>query len=281
MNVDVQIALTRAEYRTFAEAKPNAVARVTDGEPLWLFVKFKGKLGDYVLPAEKAEDGSPRYQLFTEIAPQGDITALNRYIIIFRQEDLAATELKINLAPGLHGRNAAIPVFLDRASAANPGVWQNEFRLSNSNVTPRSLTMNLATAPLTFDLAKGNSAYKKLDTALESIMIRGTADVKQLPKPGTFSSTTLKEKALETIQREGIEPLKFFFTNDDWEDSTSGGAMTSRSKSANAAFMYRTGEACYYGLAKIDQQFDFETSKFAAPKITIEKGFAVSCSTMN
>ncbi|MEO7675005.1 MAG: hypothetical protein ABIU09_13115, partial [Pyrinomonadaceae bacterium] len=42
MNVDVRIAFSRIEYKTFAEAQANAVNRIADGDPLWLNIKFNG-----------------------------------------------------------------------------------------------------------------------------------------------------------------------------------------------------------------------------------------------
>ncbi len=80
MNVDVQVVLSRADHKTFAEAKAASISRVTDGEPLWLYVKFNGKLGDYVLTQPDPEEpAKTRYVLFTEIGPQGDVTALNHF----------------------------------------------------------------------------------------------------------------------------------------------------------------------------------------------------------
>ena len=44
MNIDVQMVLTNAERKDFAEAKTAAVTKVADGDPLWLYVKFNGTL---------------------------------------------------------------------------------------------------------------------------------------------------------------------------------------------------------------------------------------------
>jgi hypothetical protein len=109
-----------------------------DGEPLWLYLKFKSKLGDYVLATRDPEDREKlRYTMYAEIAPRGDVTALSQYAIQFTKEDLRATELKIGLAPAAFGRNKSIPVFLMVSSSAKPGVWNNEFRLTNSTTVPR------------------------------------------------------------------------------------------------------------------------------------------------
>ncbi|MCA1589594.1 MAG: hypothetical protein LC734_04235, partial [Acidobacteria bacterium] len=124
MNVDVQAVLSKADHPNFALAKTRTAVRVADGDPLWLYLKFNGKLGDYVRTTAVADEpGKFRYQLFVEIGPKGDVRTLNEYVLEFAKEDLAMQELKINLAPGLMGRNRSIPVFLMASAAARPGLW--------------------------------------------------------------------------------------------------------------------------------------------------------------
>ena len=126
MNVDVQIALSKSEHKTFAEAKAAEVKKLVDGEPLWLYVKFKTRLGDYVVTTRHPDDSEKlRYTLYAEVGPRGDITALNQYAIQFSKDDLAASEVKINLAPGMFGRNKSIPVFLWPTCALSMLPWRN------------------------------------------------------------------------------------------------------------------------------------------------------------
>ena len=161
MNVDVQGVLSAQDVKSFADARLRAVSKVTDGENLWLYLKFKSKLGDYVLTTRDAADPTKlHYSLFAEIGPKGDITARNQYLLQFTKEDLAATELKINLAPGLTGRNRSIPLFLTTAGSTKPGLWTNEIRVSNIVAVPRSLSGHLATAPVVLDLKTGNTKYQ-------------------------------------------------------------------------------------------------------------------------
>ena len=83
-NVDVQAILSGKDLKTFAEAKLSAVSRVTDGTLLWLYVKFNGKLGDYVSTVpDTNEPGKLKYLLYAEVGPQGDVTALNQYVLQF------------------------------------------------------------------------------------------------------------------------------------------------------------------------------------------------------
>ena len=132
MNVDVRAVFSRNEHNTFAEAQADAIDRIADGDPVWLYIKFNGKLGDYVYAEPNNEEpGKLRYMLFTEVGPQGDVTALAQYALRFSPSDLSATELRINLAPGVLGPARSIPVLLKTADGASPGVWPTEFRISN------------------------------------------------------------------------------------------------------------------------------------------------------
>ncbi|MEP6705682.1 MAG: hypothetical protein ABJB34_12825, partial [Acidobacteriota bacterium] len=252
MNVDVQMVLSKGEHKTFAEARASEAKKIVDGEPLWLYVKFKSKLGDYVLTTRNPDDPERlRYTLFAEIGPRGDITAQNQYTILFSKEDLAATELKINLAPGLFGRNKSIPVFLMTSGAAKTGLWNNEFRLTNSVSVPRALTSNLATVPVTLDFSGGTTKYKKMDGEYVSIILRGSVDTAKLPLAGTFFNEGLKSKITEALNAENIKPERLYFSGDDWQEFTSSQVTLSKIRRAYATFTYRRAEQCLYGVAEV------------------------------
>jgi len=282
MNVDVQIVLSKAEYKTFAEAKTAEAKKIVDGEPLWLYVKFKSKLGDYVLTTRHPEDPERlRYTLYAEVAPRGDITALNQYSIRFAKEDLAATELKINLAPGLFGRNKSMPVFLMTSGAAKSGVWNNEFRLTNSTAFPRALNENLASTPITLDLAGGPGKYKKMDSQYDSIILRGTTDLAKMPVAGTFFSEEVKNHVETKLAGESITPIKIYFSGDDWEELASFGISPRKSRRVFATFTYRRGEACFYGVAEVVENYDLIGSKFSEAEIKLQKDLPVLCTEIN
>lgn len=282
MNVDVQIVLSKADLKTFAEAKLAEAKKIVDGEPLWLYVKFKSKLGDYVLTTRHPDDPERlRYTLFADIGPRGDVTAQNQYSIQFNKEDLTATELKINLAPGLFGRNKSIPVFLMTSGAAKPGVWNNEFRLTNTVTIPRPLTANLAVVPVTLDFAGGPTKYKKMSSDYVSIILRGTADVTKMPVAGNFFNENLRLRITEKLTAENIKPERLYFSGDDWQEVSSFGMAMTKSRKAFATFTYRQGEQCLYGVAEVVENFDFMKSKFGESEITLQKDLPVSCSEVS
>ena len=197
LNVDVQIVLSKADVKTFAEAKMAEAKRVVDGDPLWMYVKFKSKLGDYVLASRDADDRQKiHYNLYAEVAPKGETGALHQVTIGFAKEDLAATEFKVSLAPALFGRNKSLPLFLMMTGTTRSGVWNNDVRLSNNVNMPRALTDNLAITPVVLDLSAGSTKYRKMESEYDSIVMRGTADVTNLPVAGSFASDQLKVKLM-------------------------------------------------------------------------------------
>ena len=281
-NVDVQAVLTKAEYKTFAEAKAAEAKKILDGEPLWLYLKFKSKLGDYVLATRDPDDREKiRYTIYAEIAPRGDVTALSQYAIQFVKEDLSATELKISLAAGVFGRNKSIPVFLTASSSTKPGVWNNEFRLTNSTTLPRHAGASLAVVPVTLDFAGGQTKYKKIAAEYDSIILRGTTDVSKLPVAGTFFNESLSAAIAEKLAAENITPGKIYFSGDDWQESASGGFPQTRSRKIFATFTYRSGESCLYGVAEVVQKFILMESKFGETEISIQKNLPAQCADAN
>ena len=281
-NVDVQAILTKAEFKTFAEAKAAEAKKILDGEPLWLYLRFKSKLGDYVLATRDPDDREKiRYTMYAEIAPHGDVTALSQYTIQFTKEDLAATELKMGLAPAVFGRNKSIPVFLMAASSAKSGVWNNEFRLTNSTTIPRHAGASLAVVPVTLDFAGGQTKYKKIASEYDSIILRGTTDVSKLPVAGAFFDERLSAAIAEKLAAENITPGKIYFSGDDWQESASGAFPQTRSRKIFATFTYRSGESCMYGVAEVVQKFNHMESKFGQAEISIQKNLPAQCADVN
>ncbi len=282
MNVDVQAVITKSDHPTFAAAKSAAVSRIADGDQLWLFVKFNGTLGDFVRTLPDPDNpGQFRYLLFAEVAPQGDINALNQYVLQFRKEDLALPELKINLAPGLPGRNGSMPVLLATAAEGKPGVWNNEFRLTNVPAVPRALTQNLVSTPLVFDFTGGVTRYPVMNRNYYSMVLRGSEDTARMPIAGSFYSLPIKTEITAELQKQGITPVRFYFASDEWEERATSTMNMSKTRRVFASFTYKTGETCNYGVAEAAQKFDFMSSTYQATAVTVEKGFPIGCEKLN
>ncbi len=281
MNVDVQAVVSKADAKNFAEAKPQAAVKVADGDPLWLYVKFNGKLGDYVLTVPTDDPEAPLYILYAEIGPAGDATTLQRYTLQFAKEDLAATELKLGLAPALQGRNRSLPVFLNAAGTSRPGVWNNELRLTNNISIPRGAADNLTKNPLTFSFAGAVAKYPRMAAEYDSVLMRGTPDESKLPMGSGFFDADIKAKVEAKLQTDGIAPDKVYFAGGDtWMEFAGSADQLKRHRKAFAVYTRRSGDACSFGVAKVEQVYEDFTSKFSEPAITLEKEQPLPCTQM-
>lgn len=285
VNVDVRAVFSRIEYKTFGEAQANAVDRIADGEPLWLYVKFRGKLGDYVF-AEPISDepGRFRYMLFTEIGPQGDVTALTRYVLRFDPSELTATELKINLAPGIFGPVRSIPVWLKTADSARPGVWHNEFRISNSPTVPRGTNEFVAKSAVILDLSGSHTKYRQMWADYDSIMLRGTPDPLKIPIAGSFYDHAVKKEVEAKLKASAIVPAKFYFSGNDWgQVAVSAFVLQDPTYSARrerrvfATYTYQKFGSCLYGVAEVIQAYDETALKFLTSSIDLANDFPLQC----
>lgn len=280
-NVDVQAVLTTRDFKSFAEAKPNAVKEITDGDPLWLNVKFNGKLGDYVLTVRDKENGGQlKYLLFAEVGPKGDVTALTKYVLEFSKEELSASELEINLAPGLPGRNASSPFLIEVAGTRRPGIWNNEIRLANNTLMPRSPKDNLTVTEVVMNFPRGYSKYPKVRSEFESMMLRGTTNEATLPAPGGFYSLPVKTEILRQLSAEKIVPVKFYFAGNNWMEYGPSMTHPGRTREVNAVFTYRTETGCNYGVAKLRQTYDAMNETFSSGTAEIKKGLPLACTDL-
>lgn len=283
MNVDVQGVLSQENVKNFEEAKARPLTKVADGDRLWLYVKFNGTLGDYVRTQHDPENpGQYRYVLFAEISPEGDISAKNQYSMLFTKEDLTLTEIKVNLAPGLPGRNASMPVYLATAAMTERGNWKNEFRLTNMPAVPRRLEENLISVPLSFDFSEGVSKYSVMEKMYYSMVIRGTDNTESMPIPGMFYSLPIKTQITDQLSKDNITPVRFYFASDNWDEMSSGG-MTGmkRVRRIFAAFTYRSGDNCRYGVAEVEQNYMFMEMKYGPSNIKVEKDLPIPCDKLN
>ncbi len=285
MNVDVRVVFSQNEYKTFAEAQADAVDRIADGEPLWLYIQFRGKLGDYVYAEPIADEpGRFRYMLFTEIGPQGDVTALTRYVLRFEPSELSARELKINLAPGIFGPVRSIPVWLKTADSARPGVWHNEFRISNSPTVPRGTNDFVAKSAVILDLSGSHTKYRQMWADYDSIMLRGTPDPLKLPVPGSFYDHAVQKEVETKLKASGIVPAKFYLSGNDWgQVAVSAFALQDpaytprRERRIFATYTYQKYGSCAYGIAEVKQAYDEAASKFITSSIDLANDFPLYC----
>lgn len=276
MNVDVKMSLAGIDMKTFAEADKAAVNRVVDGDPLWLYIKFDGKLGQYVRTTRDSE-GIERYRLFLEYGPQGDVTAKSHYTIELNEADLDKTELKLSLTAGKLGHNNALPIFLKSVTESGPGLWNNELRLSNMLTLPRGAKSYLAKTPLVTDLSKGLFKYPRVLPQYESMVLRDSLDETVVPLSGEFEDSSVRAELVSKIAALGIVPGRVFFAGDNWLEYSSLPDSIHQFRSVTGVFIYQKEGACLYGTAKIIQPFDPASSRYGISEIEIKKGMTRPC----
>lgn len=276
MNVDVQMVLTRLEYKTFAEAKPYAVSRVVDGDPLWLYVKFNGALERYVYTMRE-ENGKQRYILFAEIGPQGDVTPRAHYLMEFDKEELKLPELKISLSPGKAGHNKSLPLFIKNAGNGKPGLWNNELRLTNFPALPRGLNDHLAKVGVVCDFTGGLVKYRKILGEYDSMTLRGTTDESRMPIVGKFDDPAVRTEVTSRLKAEGITISSLYFAADNWAEYSDIPYSLRQIRSVSAAFTYQNGKDCFYGVANVLQNFDAMNNRFGESTINLRKDIAIPC----
>lgn len=276
MNVDVQMVLTRLEYKTFAEAKPFAINRIADGDPVWLYVKFNGKLERYVYRLPSMEVGE-RYILFVEFGPMGDSSVKSHELMEFSKEELALTELKLNLAPGKAGHARSLGIYFKNVAASRPGLWNNEIRLANMPAFPRSPNDYLAKAPFTNDFSKGLVKYPAGRAAFRSMVLRDSTDESKLPIPGKFDNTSARTGLVQRLAAEGIAPSRVYFSDDFWLEYSDLPTSARQFRTITGTFLYRRGPTCLYGTADITQTYDAMNNQFTDPRIDLKKDIPVPC----
>jgi hypothetical protein len=275
-NVDVQMVLTRNEYKSFAEAKPNAVSTFADGDPAWLYVKFNGKLERYVRRLPDG-NGGERCVLFFEYGPAGDITAKSHETVEFSKAELGQSELKFSLSPGRAGHNKALAIYIKNVAVSKPGLWHNELRLTDSNGFPRSQTDYLAKTAFNSDFGKGVSKYPLARTAFQSMVLRDNTDEAKLPIAGHFDDNAARTDLAIRLSAESITPVKVYFADDFWSEYSDNPTSVRQFRTATATFLYRSGAACMYGTADITQEFQPMDNRFGPSKITLKKDLPVAC----
>ena len=276
MNVDVQMVMAKLEYKNFVAAKPFNVTRITDGDPLWLYVKFNGKLGDYVHTVPTA-DGTNRYLLYVEYGPQGDVTAKNHQVIEFSKPELALTEIKMSLAPGKAGNNNALAIFIKNMAMSKPGLWTNELRISRTAGFPRGNNDYLAKAGFTTDFSKGLAKYPSMLPTFKSMVLRDTTDESVLPLEGKFDNTLARTALVEKLASEGIVPSRVYFSGDNWLEYSDIPMAVRQYRTVTGVFTYQRENTCYYGTAEITQPYDQMNDAFGDSTITLRKDILTPC----
>jgi hypothetical protein len=185
---EVAMVLTKSRASSWADAQKKAVTKVSDGDPLWLYIKTVKPLKEYVY--SNPDDPNSVGQLELVISPRGSYTSLSQRAKgpsstwPLRPEEMRSNEIAISLAPGAarafqpsgasSTKSERVRFFLNFVGGANAqgGRWENEiFVIGNKqhvdvmgrvDSTGILRQMPLAVAPITVDTTEGFGKYKAM-----------------------------------------------------------------------------------------------------------------------
>lgn len=276
--VDAQkadIVFATAKYANFSEAKAHAVNQVKDGDPLWLYIKLDKPLKNYVVKNEYANPAKP-YALVLEIGPKGEsATSFMSDEKYFSDADLSKQELVYNLAPGISGADNASQVFLNviAGSRANPGVWENELRVSANKSGDKKI---FGTTPITFNVPDGIRLYKNNNTYFPYIFEKGVVKSNVIPQKGFFKEADAIAAMKKAVDATGIKYKNFIPLYNMWNEDYNARKGGAEKRTAQSAFFYTKNGKCYFGLAWVDQ-FK-ESGKWGSMKAFVDPtGYPMDC----
>ncbi|MCZ2390581.1 MAG: hypothetical protein LC113_05820 [Acidobacteria bacterium] len=273
-NVDVSMVVAKKDVDSFAVAQPIATAKAADGDPLWLYIRFKDELGKYVFRTHG--EGGDRYLLSLEVGKPGALGTSLRYILSFTEPELKKKELKIALTQGVWGRNDSFPIFLRSVADPEKKVAVTDLSLTATFGFPRSPTDDLARISLVADRSKGNPLYEKMLADYKKDVIRGSAaDV--LPKEGSFDDAGIRARLIATLRDSGILPSRLYFAGDDWVEFSEQPMRVLEKRKITAAFIYDRDGGCYYGTAEVTQGYDPMLRSYGASTFVIEHDIPRPC----
>ncbi|HQZ81729.1 MAG TPA: hypothetical protein PLR83_00785 [Pyrinomonadaceae bacterium] len=273
-NVDVSMVLAKKDVASFALAQPLAAAKIADGDPLWLYIRFKDELGKYVYRTHG--EGGDRYLLALELGKPGIMGTAMHYILSFTEPELKQKELKIALTSGLWGRNSSLPIFLRSVADPERKVAATDLSLTGVFGFPKSNTDDLARITISAADPKGSPLYEKMLADYKKDVIRGSkADV--LPKEGTFDDAGIRARLFATLAESGIKPSRLYFAADDWVEFSDQPMRVMEKRTMDAVFIYDRDGGCFYGTVEITQPYDPMLRSYGASTFKIEHEVARPC----
>jgi hypothetical protein len=183
-NPEVEIVLTKSRATSWADAQKKAITKVSDGDPLWLYIKAEKPMKSYIYRRNRPD--SPA-ELELLIAPQGAYTSISQNsgkygtVWALRPEEMDMKEITISLSPigtryfmwpGSHiSRGGRANFFLEfvAGDGALRGKWQNEIFLIGSKQhinangeADGGIRSPMAVTSILVDVPDGISKYKAL-----------------------------------------------------------------------------------------------------------------------
>lgn len=283
---------TAGKCTSAEEAKAKAITKVKDGDSLWMFVQLAHPLKNYAFTDDMVKQHHPAapHMIIIGIGPADDKeTEWGQEEIYLDKTELESDFFCLNLAPGMPGRNKSSDVFLNLIANGSPGVWTNSIRVyaptnerEETDFGSRPKKIYLAEAPVTIDVSEGIDNYCQQKNNYHYIKERGTAAENKIPVEGKFTDNHIKEIMLEAVRNKNIEPLKFYFTSDDWTVQANWSSGLPEWQSVFAAVIYKDGDECKFAEVGVSYKYNPLTTQWSDlyPPV-VKDGFPIDCSKIN
>jgi hypothetical protein len=268
-----EIIYTVKECKNFEEAEKFKITEVKDGDSLWMYLRFPSALINYIPADEHAgtdEDGFDLHSLRVGMGPQDAKEIWNIWAFYFKKRELNTSELKINLAPGVPGRNKSANSFLQTVGRGRPGIWKNAM------LVYVKYEEYLAIGPITCNVENGLAKYKKMATDLYEKVNVGTAEENKLPEAKGFNDAQIRQFCVNKIKEKGITITKFYFTYDNWA-TVSNGNNQKIAREMTAVFTYKIKDECFFGTIELRQPYSALTVQYGENEIKMQPGFPYLC----
>lgn len=282
-----QMVFTNKEYPSFDAAKPNAINKVADGEELWMYVKLPKPLKAYAFIDDVSRQSQPTapYYIMYALGPANDFeTEYNTEQINFKAEELDATELKVNLAPGHAGRHLSSNIFLGVVAGGSPGVWENSIRVyaptnerEETDFGSRPKKNVLAVAPIIADVANGISKYQKQKNDYIYAVSKGVAGENKLEQEGRFVDNEIKAMMMKALANKNITPVKFYFTSDDWTIQSNWSTGQPEWLSVFAQAIYKKNGKCYFANVGVSRKYIPLLDQWGELSTVVNPDFPIEC----
>lgn len=271
----IKMVVTKKAYANFEQAAPHSINEVTDGDSLWLYIKstkpFKELVDTRRMPQE---DGSvlKSQTLMLRLGPNDNSGPYNDYCSLCfgtgkecKYDDrvdpaaLESNELRLSLTR--FDPKGSSRVVLSTVGAGMPGNWDNQIRLYlNGQEKPAAVVR------VNCKVEDGIAKYKKMWLTYKDLQSKGDEGTNELPEQVDYTDAGLRSAILQKVKQKGITAARFFFTKDGWTEIEE--SSVSRYRYITAAFTYKKGAKCMYGLAYVRQEYAFGSATFGPSSIS-------------
>ncbi len=274
-DLKIQMILTKQYFASFDLAKPNAIDEIKDGDPLWLYIKSNKPFKDIVKTSRITQsDGSvlKYYTLLLKLGPNNDMAPYNDNCELcfgegkecansdrVPREMLEKNELILNLTT--YDSKGSSRVMLSTVGNGSPGNWDNQVRLYVNDD-------KVASARLHCKVEDGIAQYRKMWLTYKDVMAKGDENSNELPEPTTYENAALKKQIIQQVKQRGITPAKVYFMMNGWKEIDY--SAIEKYRYITAAFTYQKKGKCFYGVARVKQDYSFSLVKYGDSMITLE-----------